>query len=92
MAARKMNVGLKVREMRMELGGRRAVVREMRAASPSSLKRWERRECRPISAHVVLVNEAYKRVQANEKMRNMVRRQVLRELKQKEMAQKKRKK
>lgn len=52
----------KVRELRRLLGGRRAVVRAMAAASSSSLKRWEWRECRPIRAHVYLVDDTYRLV------------------------------
>ena len=49
----------KVQELRRLLGGRRSVVRVMKAASSSSLKRWERKECSPLRAHVKLVNETY---------------------------------
>lgn len=57
---RKMSIPQKVRELRRLLGGRRAVVRVMKAASSSSLKRWERRECSPLKAHVHLVDETHK--------------------------------
>jgi len=56
---RRLNTGKKVREMRLALGGRRAVVEVMESGSVSSLKRWERRECAPISAHVKVVGDAY---------------------------------
>lgn len=55
-------VSQKVRELRRLLGGRRAVVRTMKAASSSSLKRWEGRECSPIKAHAQLVDETHKAV------------------------------
>ncbi|MBI4992475.1 MAG: hypothetical protein HZB99_04640 [Candidatus Harrisonbacteria bacterium] len=56
---RRLNTGQKVREMRFALGGRRAVIEVMESGSVSSLKRWERRECSPISAHVKVVGDAY---------------------------------
>ncbi|MEK9170196.1 MAG: hypothetical protein AAB674_00945 [Patescibacteria group bacterium] len=56
---RRLDIAGKVRELRNWLGGRRSVVRMMDAASPSSLKRWERRKCKPLRAHVRSVNEAY---------------------------------
>ncbi len=92
MKKRKLDTGGKVQEMRIELGSRRAVVQWIGAASTSSTKRWERRECKPLRAHVLLVRDAHQRVKATKKMRRMVRQQVLRELKRKEIAQKKRKK
>ncbi|MBI3046252.1 MAG: hypothetical protein HYY86_01750 [Candidatus Harrisonbacteria bacterium] len=56
---RKKDTAQKVRELRHLLGGRRAVVRTMEAASSSSLKRWEQKECSPLRAHVKLVDETY---------------------------------
>ena len=58
-ACRKLDLARKVRELRNWLGGRKSVVRMMDAASPSSLKRWERRECKAIRAHVRSVNEMH---------------------------------
>lgn len=49
----------KVRELRALLGSRRTVVHVMEAASMTSLKRWEKRECDPLQAHVRLVDETY---------------------------------
>ena len=57
---RQLTTGEKVRKMRVGLGGRRAVVEVMASASVSSLKRWERRECSPIRAHVRDVSDAYR--------------------------------
>lgn len=59
MARRRLNLAGKVRETRLILGSRRAVVDVMDAGSVTSLKRWERRECMPLRAHVHLVNEAH---------------------------------
>ncbi len=59
MARRKMGVSEKVRETRLILGSRRAVIDVMNAASVTSLKRWEGRECMPLRAHLHLVNEAH---------------------------------
>lgn len=60
MAKRKrLDTAGKVRELRSLLGSRRVVVEVMGAGSVTSAKRWERRECRPIRAHVLVVNEAY---------------------------------
>ena len=59
MKRRKLNTARKIRELRRLLGGRRAVVRVMQAASSSSLKRWEGRECVPLRAHVHVVDETY---------------------------------
>lgn len=61
LAKRKSDTARKVRELRHLLGGRRSVVRVMKAASSSSLKRWEQRECSPIKAHVRAVDETYSR-------------------------------
>lgn len=60
MAKRKrLDTAGKVRELRALLGSRRVVVEVMGAGSVTSAKRWERRECHPIRAHVLVVNEAY---------------------------------
>jgi len=56
---RRRSVSQKVREMVRVFGGKRATVRVMGAASSSSLKRWERKECSPLRAHVKLVDETY---------------------------------
>ena len=48
----------KVRTLRCTLGNKETV-RAMRSASVSSLRRWANRKCRPIRAHVRLVNETY---------------------------------
>ncbi len=57
----------KVVEMRVLLSGRKRVVEFMGAASVSSLKRWERRQCQPLAAHVQLVNSNHKEVKKVEK-------------------------
>lgn len=59
--AKKLKLGVvgKVRELRTLLGSRRTVVHAMGAASVTSLRRWERRECSPILAHRKMVNETY---------------------------------
>ena len=49
----------KVVRLRSLLGSRRTVVHVMGAASMTSLKRWEQRECVPLRAHVRLINETY---------------------------------
>ena len=49
----------KVKELRISLGGRSAVVDAMKSASRTSLRRWENRQCSPLRAHVRLVNETY---------------------------------
>lgn len=49
----------KVRKLRESLGGRKAVVRAMKSASKTSLRRWEKQECEPLRAHIRLVNETY---------------------------------
>lgn len=59
MKTRKLGVSGKVQKLRISLGGRRKVVGVMKAASSSSLKRWEKKECNPLRAHVRLVNETY---------------------------------
>jgi len=59
MARRKLTISEKVRETRVILGSRRAMVDVMDAASVTSLKRWEGRECVPLRAHALLVNEAH---------------------------------
>lgn len=60
MARRKnLDTAKKVRKLRSLLGSRRTVVHVMAAASMTSLKRWERRECTPLRAHVRLINETY---------------------------------
>lgn len=56
---RQLSVSGKVRELRCLLGSRRTVVQVMEAGSMTSLKRWERRECSPLRAHVRLVNETH---------------------------------
>ena len=55
MKRRRKGVREKVVEMRVILGSRKEVVRFMEAASVSSLKRWERRQCNPLRAHHQLV-------------------------------------
>lgn len=55
----KLGVAGKVRELRTLLGSRRTVVHVMGAASVTSLKRWERRECSPLLAHRKMVNQTY---------------------------------
>lgn len=56
---RRLTVARKVRDMVRVFGGKRATVRVMGAASPSSLKRWMNRECRPVKAHMLLVDNTY---------------------------------
>ncbi len=56
---KKLSVSGKVRELRSLLGSRRTVVHVMEAASITSLKRWERKECSPLRAHMQLVNETH---------------------------------
>lgn len=53
------DVAEKVRELKKLLGGRRVVVHYMRAASVSSLRRWEYRQCKPLRAHRHLVGDVY---------------------------------
>lgn len=58
----------KVRELRVLLGGRSAVVDAMKSASKTSLGRWESRQCSPLRAHVRIVNETYEIAQRMETM------------------------
>ena len=58
-AKRKLGTAFKVSELRRLLGGRKSVVCVMKAASSSSLKRWENKECKPIPAHIHLVDKTY---------------------------------
>ena len=82
------NTIAKVQEMRRLCGGRKRVVHEMRAASVSTLKRWDK-GVRPIAAHILVVNATHKRIMSEAKLRRMVKRQVLRDLKRKERLRKK---
>jgi len=61
--ARRLAVSQKVRKMVHIFGGKRATVRVMKAASSSSLRRWMNRKCRPLKAHVFLVNDTYEMAQ-----------------------------
>lgn len=56
---RRLDTAGKVRKLRSLLGSRRTVTHVMGAASMTSLKRWERRDCVPLRAHVLLVNDTY---------------------------------
>lgn len=56
---RYLSTGEKVRELVRLFGSKGAVVQALGATSKSSLKRWVRRECKPLAAHVILVNDAY---------------------------------
>ena len=56
---RRLDTMQKVRKMVRMLDGSEAVVKVMGCASVSSLRRWMKRECEPIQAHVQKVNEAY---------------------------------
>ena len=56
---RKLDTCMKVRELRSLLGSRRTIVHVMEAGSMTSLKRWEKRECNPLRAHVRLVDETH---------------------------------
>ncbi len=80
---RRKNTVAKVREMRRLCGGRKRVVREMRAASVSTLKRWDN-GVQPIAAHILIVNATHKRVMGEAKLRRMVAMQAVRDFKRKE--------
>ncbi len=56
---KQLNTSEKVRYLYGILGGYRAVVDVMKAASPSSLKRWQHGRCKPLRAHVDLVERTY---------------------------------
>lgn len=61
MKRRAVSVSQKVRELVRMFGGKRTTVQVMGAASVSSLKRWMSRECRPIRAHTLLVDDTYQK-------------------------------
>ena len=56
---KRLNTSEKVRYLYSTLMGYQAVVDVMKAASPSSLKRWQHGRCKPIRAHVDLVDRTY---------------------------------
>ena len=58
---KRLSTSQKVREIVRILGGKKPTIREMKAASASSLKRWMNRECQPIQAHVHLIDDTHKK-------------------------------
>jgi len=58
MKRKRIDVIDKVRTLRGTLGSKETV-RAMESGSVTSLWRWAHRKCRPIRAHVRLVNETY---------------------------------
>ena len=73
---RKLSHYQKVRELVSVLGSRKAVVKFMDAASKSSLKRWTRRDCEPLRAHILLVNQAHNMVRKMKVIERNLRRDV----------------
>jgi hypothetical protein len=70
---RKRSIVRKVRKLRKILGGRKPVVHFMGAASTTSLKRWENKECEPLRAHVQIVDKTYDLIK-NSKIEILIKR------------------
>jgi len=84
---RYLSISQKARELVGILGSRGEVVRIMRCASKTSLKRWISNRCQPLRAHALAVSDLYNKRRELQALVDGLRREVEMKLRMERLAQ-----